>query len=101
MIMIKKLIMMQQARRPVEPHADRVNKSKSNLHYARSITPKCTMSGESHLRCFAPGQHSSEETSQRWRAVGDTVSDLTRAGIEPQTSRTDSVRLTTELTSRL
>ena len=25
------------------------------------------------LRGLAPAQHSSEETSQRWRAVGDTV----------------------------
>ena len=101
MIMIKQLIMMQQARQPLEPHADRVNKSKSNLHYARGITPKRVTNGESHLRCFAPGQHSYEETSQRRRAVGDTVSDLTGAGIEPQTSHTHSVCLTTELTIRL
>ena len=88
MIMIKKLIMMQPARRPLEPHADRVNKPKSNLHYARGITPKCVTNGESHLRCFAPGQHCSEETSQRRRAVADTVSDLIGAGIKPQTSHT-------------
>ena len=93
--------MMQQARRPVEPHADRVNKSKSNLHYARGITPKRVTNGESHLRCFAPGQHCSEETSQRWRAVADTVSELTGTAIEPQTSHIDSVRLTTGLNSRL
>ena len=49
-----------------------------------------------HLRGLAPGQHSSEESSQRWRVVGDTV-DLTGPGTEPQTSRTDSVRLATEL----
>ena len=65
--------MMQQARRPLEPHADRVNKSESNLHYTRGITPKCVTSGGAHLRCFASGQHSSEETSQRWRVVGDTL----------------------------
>ena len=47
--------MMQQARRPLEPHADRVNKSKLNLHYTRGITPKCVMSGGIHLRCFAAG----------------------------------------------
>ena len=30
--------------------------------------------GEAHLRRLAPaGQHSFEETSQRWRAVADTV----------------------------
>ena len=43
-----------------------------------------------HLRDLAPGQHSSEETLQRWRAVGDTVSNLTNQGFKPQTSRTDS-----------
>ena len=53
-----------------------------------------------HLRGSAAGQHSSEETSQRWRAV-DKTADLTGPGIEPQTSRTDNVRLATELTGRL
>ena len=48
-------------------------KSKSNLHYTRRITPKRVTSGGAHLRGLAPGQHSSEETSQRWRVVGDTV----------------------------
>ena len=44
-----------------------------------------------HLRGIAPGEHScSEETSQRWRAVGDTVPDLSGPGIEPQTFRADS-----------
>ena len=33
---------------------------------------------------LAPGQHSSEETSQRWR-----VSNLTDPGVEPQTSCID------------
>ena len=65
--------MMQQARRPLEPHANRVNESKSNLPCTRGITPKRATSGEAHLRCFAPGQHSCEETSQRWQAVGHTV----------------------------
>ena len=36
--------------------------------YAEALT-----SGDAHLRCLAPGQHSYEETSQRWRVVGDTV----------------------------
>ena len=44
------------------------------------------MSGEIHLRGLALGQHSSEETSQRWRAIGDTVADLTRHVIESMTS---------------
>ena len=42
-----------------------VKKSKSNLHYTRGITPKRVTSGGAHLRGLAPGQHSSEETSQR------------------------------------
>ena len=46
---------------------------KSNLHYARGVTPKRVASGGAHLRGLAPGLHSSEKTSQRWRAVGDTV----------------------------
>ena len=33
-------------------------------------------SGELHFRGLAPGRHSSEETPQWWRAVGDTRSDL-------------------------
>ena len=39
---------------------------------------------------LAPGRHSSEETSQRWRVVGDTVFDLTGPGFEPQISSTDN-----------
>ena len=46
---------------------------KSNLHYTRRITPKRVTSCGAHLRGLAPGLHSSEETSQRWRVVGDTV----------------------------
>ena len=34
---------------------------------ARGITSKRVTSGEIHLRGLTPGQHSSEETSQRWR----------------------------------
>ena len=45
----------------------------SNLHYTRRITPKRVTSCGAHLRGLAPGQHSSEEASQRWRVVGDTV----------------------------
>ena len=49
-------------------------KKKSNLHYTRDITPKRVPSGGAHLRGLVPGQHSSEETSQRWRGVGNTYS---------------------------
>ena len=48
-------------------------KSKSNFHYTRGITPKRVMSYGANLRGLAPGLHSSKETLQRWRAVGDTV----------------------------
>ena len=75
--------MMQQARRSLEPHADRINKSKSN-HYTRGITRKHVTSSGAHPRCLAPGLHSSEVTSQRWRAVSDTVPDLIGLGIEPR-----------------
>ena len=47
---------------------------KSNPHYTRRITPKRVTDCGAHLRGLAPGQHSSEETSHRWRVVGDTVS---------------------------
>ena len=47
-------------------------------------------SGRAQPRGLAPGQRSSKETSQRLRAVGYTVSDLTGLGIESQTFRIDS-----------
>ena len=59
-------------------------KSKSNLYYTRGISPKRVTSGGAHLRGLAHGQRSSEETSQRWRVVGDTVTDLTDLGVVPQ-----------------
>ena len=46
---------------------------KSNHHYTRGTTSKRATSGGIHLRSLASGQHSSEETSQRWRAVANTV----------------------------
>ena len=39
-------------------------------------------------------QHSFEKMSQWWRAVGDTVFDVTRTGIELQTNCTDGDVLT-------
>ena len=47
---------------------------KSNLYCTRGITPKRVASGKVYFRYLAPVQHSSEETSQRWRVVGDAVS---------------------------
>ena len=70
---------------------------KSNLHYTRGITPKRVTSGGAHLSGLAPGQHSSEDTSQRRRAVICTGSDLTDPGIEGRTYRTDGDAFRTEL----
>ena len=67
---------------------------KSNLRYTRGITPKRVKSGGDHLR-LASGQHSSEETSQRWRVVGDTVYDLTGPGLEPRTFAPIEMSITT------
>ena len=64
------------------------------------MTPPRVMSGGAHLRSLAPGQLSYEETLQQWQAISDAVSDLSEPGIEPQTYRTNSARLTTVLITR-
>ena len=69
--------------------------------YTRRITPKRVTGDGVRLSGLAPGQHSSKETSQRWRFAGDAVFDLTGPGIEPHVSRTDNNVLITELTGRL
>ena len=66
------------------------------MYYAEACND--LTNGGDHLLSLAPGQHSSKETSQRWRVVGYTVSDLTDPGFVPQTSLTDSIVLATELT---
>ena len=40
-----------------------------------------------HLRVIVPGHTASFKVLQRWRAVDNTVSDLTGQRFEPQTSR--------------
>ena len=77
-------------------HTGNEIKKKSNLHYTLCITPKGVTNGGAHLRSLASGLHSSEETSQRWRHCADWTSPE----IKPQTMRTDSMRLTTELIGR-
>ena len=52
-------------------------------NHTRVSTPKCVTSGVAYLRSLAPGLLSSEETSHPWRAVGNTVFDLTDAVFEP------------------
>ena len=61
---------------------DAIDRCKSNLRNTHGITPKCVTNGRVHLRGIAPGQNSSEEISLQWRAVDDTVSDLTCQVIE-------------------
>ena len=65
--------------------------TKSNLVFniSRAILPNRATSSRAYLRGLAPRQHSCE-TSQRRRAVGGTVSDLTGPGIELQTSQPNS-----------
>ena len=48
--------------------------------YSRFYIEACN-EWRDHLRDLASGQHSSEETSQWWRAVGDSVSALTESKI--------------------
>ena len=69
-------------------------KRKSNLHYTRDITPKHVTSSGFHLCDLARGQHISEEASQRWRAVADTISNLTGSVIDPQISAAMSFTIT-------
>ena len=65
-----------------------IKQIKSSLH--SGITPKRVTSGGAHLRGSAPRQHNSEETSRRWRAVGDTAFAQPGPGIELTTSSADS-----------
>ena len=62
----------------------------SQYVFSRGVTSKCTTSCAAYFRDLATGQHSSEKTPPLWRTVVDSVSDLTRSGIEPQTYRADS-----------
>ena len=66
------------------------NAKYSNLHYTRGITPKRVTSGGVHLRGLTPGQHSSEETSQR-----GTLSDLPAWESDPRPFAPIAVSLAT------
>ena len=63
---------------------------KSNLDFTRVIRLKRLTNGGAYLCCLTPEQHSFEELSQLWRAIGGTMSDLAGPGVEPQTPCTDS-----------
>ena len=69
-------------------------KIESNLHYTRfilAVVPKRNSEWRgSTPRLIAPGQRSSEEMLQQWRAVGYSAPDLTDLEIEPQIFRIDS-----------
>ena len=69
------------------------------FHYTRCITPKRLTSwrGSSSRHCASP----LVETLLRWRAVGNTVSDLTGPRFEPQTSRSRNKRVTARPVSQL
>ena len=69
-------------------------------HYTRCITPKCTMSLRGHLRVIPPASYTApvEEMSQRWRDVGNTVSDLTSPRFESRTTRFLGERIITRPT---
>ena len=59
------------------------------------ITPKRITSGGAHLRDLTPG-----ELRRNVATVGDTMSDLTGPGNEPQTTAPIAMHLTTKLYSR-
>ena len=71
-----------------------------NLHYTRGIMLKRVTSGGIHLRGLGPGQHSSEETSQQWRAIGDTVSNLTDRESNPRPLASIAMSLSTTPTGQ-
>ena len=73
-------------------------KKNQNLHYARGIASKRVTSDEAQFRDLEPGQHGSEEMPQRWRAVGNTVSDSTGRELNPRPPAPIVMYLTTELT---
>ena len=69
-----------------------------SLHYAEA----CNELAAPISASLRPGNTAPfEEMSQRWRAVGNTVSDLTGPRFEPQTSRSRDERVTARPTGRL
>ena len=74
------------------------NLSLYSLHYAEA----CNKLAGPISASLRPGNTAPfEEMSQRWRAVGNTVSDLTGPRFEPQTSRSRDERVTARPTGRL
>ena len=108
LVVTRKLIRLERGRRVLMSICDLVIMApnrKSNLHYRPTtvILPmleRVTSGGANHLRGLTPGKHSSEETSQRWRADANTVSDLTSPRIERKPPALIAMYLTIELTGR-
>ena len=57
--------------------------------YSRHYNEACNECGIDP-RGITPEQHRSEETLQQWKAIGDTVSDLTGPEIKPKTFQAGS-----------
>ena len=78
-------------------------KRKSNLSlYLLDYAEVCNELAGPISASLRPGNTAPfEEMSQRWRAVGNTVSDLTGPRFEPQTSRSRDERVTARPTGRL
>ena len=79
-----------------------VLKSKSNLSlYSLYYAEACNEFAGPISASLRPGNTAPfEEMSQRWRAVGNTVSDLTGPRFEPRTSRSRDERVTARPTGR-
>ena len=80
----------------------KVSKIKSNLSlYSLYYAEACNELAGPISASLRPGNTAPfEEMSQRWRAVGNTVSDLTGLRFEPQTSRSRDERVTARPTGR-
>ena len=87
----------------VRGHANIVsNQIKSNLSlYSLHYAEACNELAGPISASLRPGNTAPfKEMSQRWRAVGNTVSDLTGPRFEPQTSRSRDKRVTARPTGR-
>ena len=73
----------------------KMHKIKSNLSlYSLDYAEACNELAGTISASLRPGNTASfEEMSQRWRAVGNNVSDLTGPRFEPQTSRSKDERV--------
>ena len=85
--------------------AEKTSKSqkiKSNLSlYSLYYAEACNELAGPISASLRPGNTAPfKEMSQRWRAVGNTVSDLTGLRFEPQTSRSRDERVTARPTGR-